>query len=76
MVGKAARVMSESNTFDLLNAVDQKLETTRLPEHSRGVPIRLRSILEDDLDAFGRGRRHLQNTSRDVHDLDDLRRTT
>jgi hypothetical protein len=75
MLRKVAWVMSESDTFDLLNAIDQRLETARLDEHSRGVLIRLRSILEDDLDVFSSGRRHLQATSGDVRDLTDLRRT-
>lgn len=75
MLRKAAWVMSESDTFDLLNAIDQRLETARLDEHSRGVLIRLRSILEDDLDASSSERRHLEATSGNMPDLSALRRT-
>ncbi|GJE44358.1 hypothetical protein [Methylobacterium soli] len=48
MPSKAAWVMSESDTFDLLNAIDQRLATARLDEQQHSVLVRLRSLLEDD----------------------------
>jgi hypothetical protein len=51
MPTKAAWVMSESNAFELLNAIDERLATARLDQHQHDVLVRLRSMLEDDLDA-------------------------
>lgn len=75
MPRKAAWIMSESDTFDLLNAIDQRLETACLDEHSRGVLIRLRSLHEDDLDAVSSVQGTLQATSGGFADLTALRRT-
>lgn len=51
MPTKAAWVMSESDAFGLLNAIDERLATARLDQHQHDVLVRLRSMLEDDLDA-------------------------
>ena len=53
MPKKAAWVMSESDTFELLNAIDERLATARLDGRHHDMLIRLRSLLEDDLDALG-----------------------
>ncbi|MBP1180930.1 hypothetical protein [Methylobacterium sp. PvR107] len=42
-------VMSEADTFDLLNAIDERLATPALHQHQRDVLVRLRTILEDDI---------------------------
>jgi hypothetical protein len=48
---KAAWVMSESDTFELLNAIDDRLTSARLDHQQRDTLVRLRSMLEDDLNS-------------------------
>jgi hypothetical protein len=45
--------MSESDTFELLNAIDERLATARLEQQQHDVLVRMRSLLEDDLSAYG-----------------------
>jgi hypothetical protein len=45
-------VMSEADTFDLLNAIDERLATHALDQRHRDVLLRLRAILEDDIAAI------------------------
>lgn len=51
---KTAWMMSESDTYELLNAIDERLSSSHLDERQHGVLIRLGSMLEDDLCALGR----------------------
>jgi hypothetical protein len=44
--------MSEADTFDLLNAIDERLATRALDQRHRDVLVRLRAILEDDIAAI------------------------
>lgn len=44
--------MSESDTFDLLNAIDDRLARARLDQHRSDTLVRLRALLEDDLSAY------------------------
>lgn len=52
MPKKAAWVMSESDTFDLLNAIDERLATAHFDQHQHDVLVRRKSLPEDDLDAY------------------------
>ena len=49
MSEKVAWVMSESDTFELLNAIEDRLTSARLDHQQRDMLVRLRSLLEDDL---------------------------
>ena len=49
MSKKVAWVMSESDTFELLNAIDDRLSSSRLDERQHDVLGRLRWLLEEDL---------------------------
>ena len=49
MPKKAAWVMSESDTFELLNAIDHRLATARLDQQQHDALVRLRALLEEDL---------------------------
>ena len=49
MPKKVAWVMSESDTFELLNAIEDRLTSARLDHQQRDMLVRLRSLLEDDL---------------------------
>jgi hypothetical protein len=49
MPKKTAWVMSESDTFELLNAIEDRLTSARLDHQQRDMLVRLRSLLEDDL---------------------------
>jgi hypothetical protein len=49
MSKKAAWVMSESDTFELLNAIEDRLTSARLDHQQRDMLVHLRSLLEDDL---------------------------
>jgi len=48
---KAAWVMSDSDTFELLNAIEDRLTSARLDHQQRDMLVRLRSLLEDDLNS-------------------------
>ncbi|WP_147027700.1 hypothetical protein [Methylobacterium oxalidis] len=50
---KPAWVMCESDAFDLLNAIDERLATARLDQQQHDVLVRLQALLEDDLGASG-----------------------
>ena len=52
---KAAWVMSDSDTFELLNAIDDRLTSARLDHRQRDTLLRLRSLLEDDLNSTSGG---------------------
>ena len=41
--------MSESDTFELLNAIEDRLTSARLDHQQRDMLVLLRSLLEDDL---------------------------
>ena len=49
---KAAWVMSDSDTFELLNAIEDRLTSPRLNHQQRDMLVRLRSMLEDDLNSM------------------------
>lgn len=42
-------VMSESDAFDLLNAIDERLAARSLDQHHHDVLVRLREMLEEDI---------------------------
>ena len=44
-------VMSDADTFDLLNAIDERLATRALDQHHHDVLVRLRAALEEELAA-------------------------
>ena len=51
-----AWAMSESDTFQLLNAIDERLAIAGLDQQQHDVIVRLRALLEKDLkDASVRG---------------------
>lgn len=49
---RAGWVMSESDTFDLLNAIDERLAKARLDQQRFDTLVRLRALLEDDLSGY------------------------
>ncbi|GJE33772.1 hypothetical protein [Methylobacterium oxalidis] len=49
MPKKPAWIMSETDAFDLLNAIDERLATARLGQQQHDLLVRLQSLLEDDL---------------------------
>ncbi len=49
---RAGWVMSESDTFDLLNAIDDRLARARLDQQRFDTLVRLRALLEDDLSGY------------------------
>ena len=51
MSKKAAWVMSESDTFELLNAIEDRLTSARHDHQQRDMLVRLRSLLENDLNS-------------------------
>ncbi|KAB1080900.1 hypothetical protein [Methylobacterium soli] len=52
---KAAWVMSDSDTFELLNAIDDRLTSARPNHQQRDTLVRLRSLLEDDFNSTSGG---------------------
>lgn len=50
-MGRQPWVMSEADTLDLLNAIDERLATRAIHQRQRDVLVRLRTVLEDDIAA-------------------------
>lgn len=54
MPSKTAWIMSEADTFELLNAIDNRLASSWLDQRHHDALVRLRAVLEEDLDSYRR----------------------